>query len=170
MRSALGSARAKVSASVGELGGIDRAARPVAIEKGAARGVDPRERDAGARRPELEERLDLGRDGAPVEPIGIEEAADEIAPEIVIAGHREHGRLDLGEEGVRRGELGFCAALRKVARRNYQVRRLGRQIGRESRRDLDVMVPEMQVGDVGEAHHRLTPCAANSFRYGLDGG
>src|SRR3569833_3458217 len=80
---------------------VERAVRPVAIDERAARGVEPGEHDLRLGPLEREHRLDLGRDEAAIEAIRIEEAADHVAAEVVIAGDGAPGRAEAFEEGPR---------------------------------------------------------------------
>jgi hypothetical protein len=70
----------KGAVEVAELAAVDRAVRPVAIGERPARGVEAGQRDGRLGAGELEEGLDVGRDVAAIEAVGIEEARTRLRP------------------------------------------------------------------------------------------
>jgi hypothetical protein len=87
-----------------------------------------------------------------------------VLAEVVVAGDGKDGRVDGVEEFSRLLELAGSPALGEVAACHQDIRLLRRHVGREGRRNSRVVMAEMEVRDVGEAHVFLGSFGPNAAR------
>ena len=78
---------------------------------------------------------------------------------VVIAGDREHGRLERVDECTRDLELVLGAVLREVAADHHEIEILRVEFGRQRRREVLVVLAEMQVRQMRHAHGQATSAA-----------
>ena len=72
---------------------------------------------------------------------------------IMVAGDDQHRAGQAIEEGSRGAELARTRALREIAAHRDEARRARPQLGEERLRDRRVLLPEVQVRDVGYGAH-----------------
>ena len=131
-----------------ELAPPDPPDRPVQVPGQPPRRLDPDDAELRV----APGRLEVGVDVAPVAPVRIGEAGQQVpGRQVVVAGHREHRRRQPVEKGPRGQELAPPGALGEIARHHHEVGRRRRERAPQALDHVRVDPAEMQVRDVRDA-------------------